>query len=144
LKDGRRRNEMLIRGLLCWSVTQNARDWIEDVRFQDSAAKLEVHHVFPDEYLEKHYKADKDPVVNFVLLTESTNKKLRNALPKDVLVRPDVRKDAIGSHPGVDLGTLEEDGEVRGKPADYIQRFLDTRAKVLEKAVYRAVGAEKP
>lgn len=144
LRDGRRRNEMLVRGLLCWSVTQNARDWIDDVRFQDTDAKLEVHHVFPDEYLEKHYKGDKDPVANFVPLTESTNKKLRNTLPKDVLVRPDVSKDAIATHPGVEISALEEDGKVSGKPAAYIERFLSSRAEFLEGVVYNAVGVKKP
>lgn len=144
LKDGRRRNEMLVRGLLCWSVTQNARDWIDNLRFQDSSAKLEVHHVFPDEYLEKHYKGDKDPVANFVLLTESTNKKLRNTLPKDVLVRPDVSKEAIASHSGIEISTLAEDAEVSGKPAEYIRRFIAARASFLEGVVYQAVGVEKP
>lgn len=135
---------MLVRGLLCWSVTQNSRDWIEDVRFQDSLAKLEVHHVFPDEFLDKHYKGDKDPVANFVLLTESTNKKLRNTLPKDVLVRTDVSKDAIASHPGVDISMLQEAAEVTAKPAEYIQRFLTARANALEEVVHAAVGTERP
>jgi hypothetical protein len=144
LKDGRRRNEMLLRGFLCWSVTQNARDWIENERFQDLPGKLEVHHVFSDEYLDKHYKGDKDPVANFVLLTEATNKKLRNTLPKDVLVRPDVHREAIASHPGIDVSTLEETPEVQGKPSEYIRRFLESRAPALEEIAYKAVGIPKP
>jgi hypothetical protein len=130
LKDGRRRNEMLVRGLLCWSVTQNARDWVDDVRFQDSAAKLEIHHVFPDEYLGKHHKGHKDPVANFVLLTESTNKKLRNTLPKDVLVRTDVSKEAITSHPAIELSLLEEDAGVAGsRPPTYRDSSVRARPR---------------
>jgi hypothetical protein len=134
LREGRRRNEMLVRGLLCWSVTQNARDWVEDVRFQDSGAKLEIHHVFPDEYLVKHYTGEKDPVANFVLLTESTNKKLRNTLPKDVLARPDVSRDAIASHPGVKIKALE----AGGNPDDYINGFLAARVEFLEDVIAKS------
>jgi hypothetical protein len=141
LTDGRRRNEMLVRGILCRSTTSNARDWIEDTRFQDLPDKLETHHIIPDEYLEKHYDGDKDPVANFALLIESTNRKLRNLPPREVLDRPDVSRDAIRSH-RIELSTLEgADGET---PAAYIQRFLDERAAILEQMIYDAVGVPKP
>lgn len=143
LVDGRRRNEMLVRGLLCRSVTNNARDWVEDKRFQDLTDKLEAHHVIPDEFLEKHSVGDKDPVANFALLTEVTNKKLRNMHPRDVLARPDVSRDAIRSH-RIDPSTLEETPATNGSPEAYIAGFLRDRAVVLERAIYEAVGVAKP
>jgi len=143
LTDGRRRNEMLLRGLLCRSVTNNARDWISDVRFQDLADKLEAHHVMPDEFLGKHYRGDPDPVVNFALLTESTNKKLRNTLPKDVLLRPDVQRDAVRSH-RIEPSTLEETQETQADPTKYINAFFKARAVGLENTIYEAVGVPKP
>lgn len=140
LMDGRRRNEMLVRGILCRSVTNNARDWIEDKRFQDLPDQLQVHHIMPDEFLDKHWDGDKDPVVNFALLTESTNKKLRNTLPKDVLVRPDISLDAIRSH-RLDPDVLAASD---GPPRDYIRAFLDARKVVIEQMIYDAVGVPLP
>ena len=141
LKDGRRRNEMLLRGLLCRSVTRDARDWIEDKRFQELGShKLEFHHVFPDEYLEKHYEGDPDPVVNFVLLTEETNKKLRNTIPADVLERPDISSEAIESA-RINTDLLKKGSK---KPPQYIKAFLDARAESLEDVIYDTVGVKKP
>jgi hypothetical protein len=136
LRDGRRRNEMLLRGLLCRSVDRDARDWVEDKRFRDLKDKLEFHHVFPDEYLEKHYDGDADPVINFALLTESSNKKLRNTLPKDVLDRPDVSNGAIESN-RIDTGTFDKGSRT---PARYIKNFLDARAASMEDVIHEAVG----
>lgn len=141
LMEGRSRNEMLVRGILCRSVLNNARDWCLDKRFIDLQDKLEIHHVFPSEFLKKHYTGEKDPIANFVALSEATNKKLRNALPKDVLDRPDVSKDAIKSH-SVDLASLKEkSGE---EPADAIRRFLEARVADLKPMIYAAVGVKAP
>jgi hypothetical protein len=143
LLDGRRRNEMLVRGILCRTITNNARDWIADKRFQDLEGKLEIHHVMPDEFLEKHWEGEADPVVNFVVLTENTNKKLRNQLPKDVLVRPDVTRDAIDSH-GIDPSALEETPETSANPKAYVDRFFDQRRDALVGMICEAVGVPLP
>lgn len=140
LKDGRRRNEMLLRGLLCRSVTRDARDWVADKRFQDVPDKLEFHHILPDEYLKKNYPGDPDPVINFALLTEETNKKLRNTLPKDVLERNDVSSQAVESH-RIDLETLRKGNK---KPAAYIQGFLDARSAAFHEVIYETVGVAQP
>ena len=63
---------MLVRGILCRSVLNNARDWCLDKRFIDLQDKLEIHHVFPDEFLQKPYKGEKDPIANFVVLADRT------------------------------------------------------------------------
>jgi hypothetical protein len=143
LVDGRRRNEMLVRGLLCRSVTNNARDWVDDKRFQDLADNLQAHHIVPDEYLDKHYGGDKDPVANFAVLTEATNKKLRNMHPKEVLLRPDISRDAIRSH-RIEPSSLEETEETKNSPRAYIAKFFTERADLLEQTIYEAVGVPKP
>jgi len=102
--------------------------------------KLEIHHVFPDEYLEKHYDGDRDPVINFVLLAEETNKKLRNTIPADVLERTDVSTEAIESA-RVGPEWLKKGSK---KPAQYIKGFLDARASDTEDVIYDTVGVKKP
>jgi hypothetical protein len=141
LTDGRRRNEMLVRGFLCRLVNRHARDWVEDQRFQDLSDNLQIHHVIPNEYLEKHYEGDKDPVANFALLTESTNKKLRNMVPRDVLVRPDVSVNAIETQV-IKRGSMSPlDSE---SPKDFINRFMKERAMQLEELIYDAVVLPRP
>jgi hypothetical protein len=143
LLDGRRRNEMLLRGIICRTITRDARDWIEDKRFQDLEGKIELHHVIPSEFLEKQWEGDDDPVVNFAALSESTNKALRNARPKDVLQRPDIKLDAIRSH-GIDTSTLEETPETSKDPTAYIARFFDHRRDQLVALICDAVGVPLP
>lgn len=140
LTDGRRRNEMLLRGLLCRTVDRDARDWVEDRRFAELKDKLEFHHIFPDEYLKKHYRGDSDPVSNFALLTESTNKKLRNTIPNDVLDRPDVSRSALASAV-LDVKTLKKGTK---RPATYINTFLQARSDRLLSMIYEAVGVALP
>jgi hypothetical protein len=97
--------------------------------------------VIPNEYLEKHYEGDKDPVANFALLTESTNKKLRNMVPRDVLVRPDVSVNAIETQ-AIKRGSRSPlDSE---SPKDFINRFMKERAMQLEELRYDAVGLPRP
>ena len=140
LLDGRRRNEQLLRGILGLSVARDARDWVTDVRFQETAEALEAHHVFPSAFLQDHYRGEKDPVVNFCVLTKSTNASLRDKIPKDVLLDPAVKHAAVTSHVAIDLTHLKEDAAVAGDPAAYIQRFLEGRATALEPLMYEVVG----
>lgn len=144
LVDGRRRNEQLLRGLLGLTVARDARDWVQDTRFQELQEPLEAHHIFSADYLADHYKGDKDPVVNFAVLTKSTNAALRDKIPKDVLLDPSVKHSAVTSHVGIELAYLKEDAAVAGDPPAYIQRFLDERAVALERLMYEAVGVAMP
>jgi hypothetical protein len=145
LGDDRRRNEMMLRGLLCRTIVANARDWMADSRFQDLDGPLEFHHVFPAEYLKRELPGAADPVVNYALLTEGTNRALRDTLPKDVLARSDISAAAIGTH-GIDVA-LFRDTDGAGNTLDhktYLERFLNGRVSALEAAVYEAVGISKP
>ena len=142
--DGRRRNEQLLRGLLGLSVTRDARDWVSDARFRDLADPLEAHHVYPNDFLTDHHRGEKDPVINFTLLTKSTNAALRDKLPRDVLIDPSVKSAAISSHPGIDIADFKEDAAVVGKPTEYVKRFLQARASRVEDLMYEVVGIQKP
>jgi hypothetical protein len=144
LLDGRRRNEQLLRGLLGLAVARDARDWVADKRFLDVEEPLEAHHVFPADYLEDHYKGESDPVVNFTVLTKSTNAALRDKIPKDVLLDPSVKHAAVTSHLAIELAWLKEDAAVAGNPVAYIERFLQERAVALEKPMYEVVGVPAP
>lgn len=139
LLDGRRRNEMLLRGLMCRAVRRDARDWAADKRFVELPGNFEFHHIFPDEYLAKHYSGPDNPVADYCLLAESTNKKIRNTHPKDVLARPDIYKSAVESNL-IDASWLDQ-----GLPAGAdIQHFLAMRAIRLKESIYEAVGVSMP
>lgn len=144
LMEGRRRNEQLLRGLLGMSIARDARDWIEDSRFQDIAEPLEAHHIFPTDYLNDHYGGEKDPVANFAVLTKSTNAALRDKIPKDVLLDPSVKHAAVTSHPAIELAHLTEDPAAGGDPAAYIGRFLEERGAGLVRLMYERVGVPVP
>lgn len=144
LIDGRRRNEQLLRGLLGLSIARDARDWIEDKRFQELDGPLDGHHVFPADFLNDHYTGEKDPVINFAVLTKSTNSALRDKIPKDVLLDPAVKHAAVTSHIGIELGLLKEDAAVAGSPSAYIRRFLDERSTSVEKLMYETTGVPAP
>jgi len=144
LKEGRRRNEQLLRGLLGLSVTRDARDWVRDKRFADLDEPLEAHHVFPNDFLKDHYVDEPDPVINFTVLTKSTNAALRDKLPRDVLIDPSVRSAAIPTHVGIDIALLKDDANLAQAPGDYVKRFLEARAEKIEDLMYESVGVDKP
>jgi hypothetical protein len=130
LRDGRRRNEMLVRGLLCLLVKHDARDWMKDIRIRDSEEELEVHHIFPEKYLENLKVEDPDLVANLTVLLGSTNSALRSDPPGDVAKRKDVSSVRIESH--------------RVPIAPYAANdwpgFLDARVAQLKTMMGEAVG----
>lgn len=140
LRDGRSRNEILLRGLLALSIVHGAQDWLTGETFDESTEPLEAHHVFPDDFLEDQYDGESDPIANFVVLTKPTNASLRELLPKDVLNKPDIRKTAVDRHLAVNLDDLREDAEVFNNPKLYFTRFLERRAAALVPHMYEAVG----
>lgn len=98
LLDGRRRNRMLLRAVLCALTTHGALDWCTKIRLSESDATIETHHIFAKRYLESIDIDETDPVVNFTPLLGSTNKKLRNDAPSTVLARTDVSVETIATH----------------------------------------------
>ena len=99
LMDTRRRNQMLTRGVLCILINRDARDWMENQRFDDSGSTaIDVHHVFPADYVEKSWSEKGNVVANFTPLFASTNRSLRSDHPKAVLGNNDVHHDNIWTH----------------------------------------------
>src|SRR5262245_5114954 len=121
-------------------MVNNPPDLCEYSRFLDLSDKLDIHHVYPAEYLSQHYPHEKDPLANFVLLTESTNRRLRNLPPREVLRRPDIYREAIQTH-AIDLDLFDPE---EGEPAEEIASFLAARADQLADMIYEAVGIRAP
>jgi hypothetical protein len=140
LFESRRRNEMLVRTILSRTVVLNARDWIENKRFLELGEPLEFHHVVPDDFLKKYSRAEPDPVVNYSLLTEASNKSLRNEHPRQVLRRPDVFTSAVQSNQisTSDLENPEADEE------EYASEVFRKRADDLLDLIYESVGVARP
>ena len=141
LLEGRRRNDLLLKGILCLTVVHNARDWVKGNTFVSlpSSERLEAHHVVPADFLNVHYDGEADPLANFTVLTKSTNSALRDKMPRDVLVNPAVKHSAVESHPGLPHDELAADHT--DDPSGYVERFLRARASRLAKLINEVVAA---
>ncbi len=131
LLDLRRRNEMLLRGLMCGLIVQDARDWVVDRRLRDIEGDIQIHHVFPRQYLDNLKLKDANCVANFSPLCAATNKSLRNDPPTSVLNRADVSDSRVMSH-RIPLGTLHN---------NQWQQFLAERSKLLQQLIAELVAA---
>lgn len=99
LLDLRRRNESVLRALLCMSIMMDARDWIlKDQRIRELKDPIEIHHIFPEKYLDSSKEEDADVLVNFAAIRKATNTSLRNDPPSEVLKRTEVSISAVESH----------------------------------------------
>jgi hypothetical protein len=125
LLDDRRRNESVLRALMCLLIKGDARDWMTDELIRDSKDELEIHHIFPEKFLEARGVKAPDILSNFAVVNKATNASLRNDTPSDVLKRGDVNKIAIQSH------------RVPMEPmtANDWERFLAERTKLLADAL---------
>ena len=69
----------------------HAQDWETGVELKDhllgKLASLELHHIFPREFLYRHDypKADVNALANFTFLTKETNLKVSNRDPAEYL-----------------------------------------------------------
>jgi len=104
LLDSRRRNEMLVAGIACLLISRDARDWKLNQRLKDVPDDVEIHHIFPDQFVEVRewgdppQKEDPHRVVNLTPLSGGTNAALRNDAPSTVLKSRDIQRSAIESH----------------------------------------------
>lgn len=100
LRDTRRRNRMLTRGVLCLVICQDGRDWKTSERLAEIAPEktIDAHHVFPDKYVKTSWEQEANIVANFSPLLGPSNRSLRNDVPSAVLLRTDVRNDHIWGH----------------------------------------------
>jgi hypothetical protein len=91
-------------GVFCLLVLRNARDWRrgESIQLQE----LQDHHIFPRAYLTRHgitKRAQLNTIANRTLISDETNKKIRDKAPAGYIADPDVfpsgaRSDLLASH----------------------------------------------
>ena len=114
LLDSRRRNEILVAAIACLLISRDARDWKLNQRLKDVPDDVEIHHVFPDHFVESRewgdppQKEDPHRVVNLTPLSGSTNAALRNDAPSTVLRSRDIQRSTLDSHK-VPLDAFERD-----------------------------------
>jgi hypothetical protein len=132
LIDQRRRNEMLVRGLLCLLTQNNAMDWVESkVSIRETHEPLQIHHCFAQQYAKAAGTDEVDVVANFALIRASTNGSIRNESPHHVTSRKDVSRVSIESH-RISFNAF--------KSGNWL-RFRDDRARQLKVAILEAVKA---
>lgn len=140
LQEGRRLNEMLLRGLLGYQIAAGVKDWC-DGKTVASASAIEIHHVYPDDVLQtlpKGHGVPKDPLLNFVAISAATNKRIRNETPATVLARKDIKMQAVESH-GIEKQWFSQSaGE---SIVDAIERFMSERLNVVRQLIEGAVEA---
>lgn len=129
-EDQRRRNEVLVRGVLCLVVRRGGRDWIRDEPLSGLEEPIDVHHIFPRDFVEARGWGDSSIVANFAPLTRSTNRKLGKESPSKVVEREDVTNSAIWPHL-IDESAFSQ---------DQWRNFLDRRTKELIDAYAEATG----
>jgi hypothetical protein len=109
LFESRRRNEMLLRGLLALLVHDGAGDWTRGsapLRAADPRT-LVVRRVFPRKHLSAR-GAHPDVLLNFVVVGRDAHREMQQRPPSDYLDRLDVR-DATLLSQGCDPGALRTD-----------------------------------
>jgi len=139
LSEGRRLNEMLVRGLLGRQIRLGARDWSSGTYLKDSAA-AEIHHIFPADLLKAlpaGHNIPRDPILNFAAILPATNKMIRNEHPNTVLQRADINRTAVETHEIDPLWVAQTSGESQ---VDVIRRFLQERLVVVRRLVEDAVA----
>lgn len=85
LYDARRRNEILLRTMLCAVARGGAVDWISGKPIDPTSAKHSLHRVFSKAHLFGEGELDSDAVVNYVYLPTATSKALSYVAPGDLL-----------------------------------------------------------
>lgn len=139
LLEGRRLNEMLVRGVLGRQIALGAKDWCEGVPMS-AGKEAEMHHVFPADVLETlrdGSEVPKDPILNFVAILPSTNAKIRNETPATVMQRTDVQLPAVKSH-GIEVDWVTA---TAGETAvDTVNRFLSKRLTSVKDLIETAVS----
>ena len=138
LGEGRRLNEMLLRGIVERQISRCVKDWSTGKLVSD-APTVEIHHVFTSDLL-KTLRGEvtilKDPTVTFVAISGATNKKIRNESPAQVIRRADIPMPAVKTHRLEEPWLSRRAGDGDGKMAD---PFLNSRMAVGKELIETAV-----
>jgi hypothetical protein len=76
-------------GVFCLLAMRGARDWMHGEAIQ--LQELEDHHIFPKAYLRRHKLTGKitvNSIVNRTLISEQTNRRIRDKAPAEYLADP--------------------------------------------------------
>jgi len=138
LNEGRRLNEMLVRGILGRQIALGSKDWAEGLLMRESVSS-EIHHIFPSDVIANFQEAGlvpKDPILNFAAILPATNKRIRNETPGNVLERADIQPASVQTHGIEEEWLTPSEGEDQ---ADTLQRFLALRLPLIKKLIESAV-----
>jgi hypothetical protein len=138
LGEGRRLNEMLLRGILGRQISRGVKDWSTGKLVSESPT-VEIHHVVPSDFLKTlrgEVTIPKDPILNFVAISGATNKKIRNESPAQVIRRADIRMPAVKTHGLEEPWLSSRGGEGDAK---MVERFLNSRLAVVKELIETAV-----
>jgi len=137
-------------GVFCLLALGNARDWRrgEDIQLQE----LQDHHIFPQAYLNRHgitKKVDRNTIANRTLISNETNRKIRDKAPAEYLKDEDVfpsgpRPALMEPHFINDeaLAIMREAREdlSNEEAADVYSRFVQARQAAMIDEIRRAGG----
>jgi hypothetical protein len=141
LREGRRLNEMLLRGILGRQISRGAKDWSTGKPVSE-APSVEIHHVFPADFLKTlrgNATIPKDPILNFVAISGATNKKIRNESPAQVVRRSDIKASWVKTHGLEEPWLAPRAGET---DVQLVDRFLESRLTVVKELIETAVMGE--
>jgi hypothetical protein len=142
LTEGRRRNEMVLRGYLGYFIAHGAQDWRTGLLLSEPQPgdPIELHHIFPKASLgslPKHLAIPEDPLVGFAALARSSNRRLLNTAASDLLERGDIDE--------AYLATQGLNGEMlrrhKSESAEqHVRRFMSARAEAVLAVVRETTG----
>jgi hypothetical protein len=107
LFQSRRRNEILLRGVLCLLVRSGARDWLTNERLSRATGPLVVAPIFPRRAVAE-WGGEADAALNLTIMTASTARRFRGKPPSEVVNDPELSTRAVRTH-ACDLATLRDD-----------------------------------
>jgi len=135
LRDSRKGNKIFVRGLASLLVADGAQDWLtprregESQELSNHEGAIDVHHVFPDQFLIDRGRPS-EMVVNFTPLKASTNRSIGKDAPSTVLSMERFDPDALVKH-RIDGDALKSDD---------LESFISKRVVALRDLIASRVG----
>jgi hypothetical protein len=86
IRDAASYSSAVYSGVFCMLALRGARDWTRGETIQ--LQTLEDHHIFPQAYLKRHgltKKTEVNTIVNRTLLSDETNRKIKDRAPADYI-----------------------------------------------------------
>lgn len=135
LRDSRKGNKIFVRGLASLLVADGVQDWLtprregESLELSNHEGSIDVHHVFPDQFLIDRGKPS-EMIVNFTPLKASTNRSIGKDAPSTVLTMDRFDPDSLVKH-RIDGDALK---------GDDLETFIANRVVALRDLIASRVG----